>query len=154
MHDGRIQQVGTAISIYRQPRNQFVADFIGRANFLPATVNAKNDDSWSVTVQGINLNIPASASPDLKAGDEALVLARPESIRLHVEPAPSGRSIQGTVQHTFYLGSLAEYNVEMGGQSVAVVLHDPKAGDLFAPGTTVHVDFLDTNLYLLPWDHA
>ncbi|NJN81654.1 MAG: TOBE domain-containing protein [Caldilineaceae bacterium] len=129
-------------------------DFIGRANFVPARVNAKREDSWSVSVQGINLEIPASASPDLRSGDEALVLARPESIRLHLEPAPSGRSIKGTVQRTFYLGSLAEYDIEVGGQTISVVLHDPKAGDLHEPGATVYVDFLDANLYLLPKSSA
>ncbi len=35
MHRGRVQQVGSALEIYRRPRNRFVADFIGRANFLP-----------------------------------------------------------------------------------------------------------------------
>jgi iron(III) transport system ATP-binding protein len=38
MNQGRIMQIGTADQIYRRPTNIFVADFIGKANFLPAHV--------------------------------------------------------------------------------------------------------------------
>lgn len=34
MNEGRVEQVGTSEEIYRKPVNQFVADFIGRANIL------------------------------------------------------------------------------------------------------------------------
>ena len=34
---GRIVQRGTPQEIYRQPKSQFVADFVGSANFLPGT---------------------------------------------------------------------------------------------------------------------
>ncbi|MCB1299621.1 MAG: ABC transporter ATP-binding protein, partial [Microthrixaceae bacterium] len=38
MSGGRIQQSGSAPEIYRRPQNRFVADFIGRANFIPVDV--------------------------------------------------------------------------------------------------------------------
>ena len=34
MNDGRIQQIGTPIDIYNEPKNAFVADFIGESNIL------------------------------------------------------------------------------------------------------------------------
>jgi ABC-type Fe3+/spermidine/putrescine transport system ATPase subunit len=129
-----------------------VADFIGRANFLPVTVSDVLDGSWVVKLDDITLTIPGSATTALKPGDAALMLARPESIQIFVEPAPSGRSLPGTVRRTSYMGSLAEYDVEFDGKLISVVRHDPKAEDLYAKGTPVHIDFLDTNLYLLPND--
>jgi iron(III) transport system ATP-binding protein len=152
MHDGMIQQSGTAVEIYRHPHNRFVADFIGRANFLPVTVSDVLDGSWVVKLNDITLTIPGSATTALKPGDAALMLARPESIQVFVEPAPSGRSLPGTVRRTSYMGSLAEYDVEFDGKLISVVRHDPKAEDLYAKGTPIHIDFLDTNLYLLPND--
>ena len=152
MHNGEIQQSGTAVNIYRHPHNRFVADFIGRANFLPVTVADVLGKSWVVKLDDIVLNIPGSATTDLNPGDAALMLARPESIQIFVDPTPSGRSLPGTVRRTSYMGSLAEYDVELDGKLISVVRHDPKAEDLYAEGTPVHLDFLDTNLYLLPSD--
>src|SRR5262245_40566541 len=40
---GRIVQRGTPHEIYRKPRTQFVADFIGSANFLTGTVKEAHD---------------------------------------------------------------------------------------------------------------
>ena len=49
MNKGRVQQTGKAIEIYRHPQTRFVADFIGRANFLPV-------DSWNATPMGGQCN--------------------------------------------------------------------------------------------------
>jgi iron(III) transport system ATP-binding protein len=132
MHDGMIQQSGTAVEIYRHPHNRFVADFIGRANFLPVTVSDVLDGSWVVKLDDITLTIPGSATTALKPGDAALMLARPESIQIFVEPAPSGRSLPGTVRRTSYMGSLDELDVEFDGKIISVVRHDHKAEDLYA----------------------
>ena len=36
LKDGQVQQVGTPTEIYREPISQFVAEFIGETNFVPA----------------------------------------------------------------------------------------------------------------------
>ena len=38
MDEGKIQQIGTPTDIYNEPRNSFVADFIGESNILNATM--------------------------------------------------------------------------------------------------------------------
>ena len=38
MKDGRIQQIGTPIDIYNEPKNAFVADFIGESNIINGTM--------------------------------------------------------------------------------------------------------------------
>jgi len=38
MHDGVIQQMGSPIDIYNEPKNAFVADFIGESNILPGVM--------------------------------------------------------------------------------------------------------------------
>ncbi|MBK6865020.1 MAG: putative 2-aminoethylphosphonate ABC transporter ATP-binding protein [Ideonella sp.] len=40
MNEGRIEQVGTPLAVYRDPASPFVADFVGRINALPATLEA------------------------------------------------------------------------------------------------------------------
>ena len=38
MNQGVIEQIGTPVEMYRFPTNRFVADFIGRANFVSGEV--------------------------------------------------------------------------------------------------------------------
>ena len=152
MHNGRIQQIDSAIEIYRRPRNRFVADFIGRANFLPVSVVSGTDRHWTVALHETTLPVQAAAEMALAPGDQALLLARPESVHLH-PTAPVGKPrIQGIVRRTSYLGSLAEYDVELAGQTILAVRHDPGEADLYADGSEIYVEFEEENLYLLPAD--
>ncbi len=40
MNQGTVEQVGTPLEVYREPASPFVADFVGKANVLPAHVRA------------------------------------------------------------------------------------------------------------------
>src|SRR5512143_3545286 len=52
MNQGRIEQIGTPVEVYRFPNRRFVADFIGRANFVPGEVQDKRDGRLTVSVLG------------------------------------------------------------------------------------------------------
>jgi spermidine/putrescine transport system ATP-binding protein len=46
MNKGVIQQIGSPIGIYNEPKNAFVADFIGESNIISGIMNA---DTWSLS---------------------------------------------------------------------------------------------------------
>jgi iron(III) transport system ATP-binding protein len=148
MHKGRVQQVGNAIGIYRRPANRFVADFIGRANFLPVDILDRTGDRWQVRLHG--LTFTASGAEDVVSGKGAVLLVRPESLRLSAQPPAGGDTLRATVTRTFYLGSLAEYEIDLAGQRLIAVRHDPGEDDLYPAGTSVYVQLLRDNIYLLP----
>jgi iron(III) transport system ATP-binding protein len=148
MHQGKVQQAGGAVEIYRRPANRFVADFIGRANFLPVEVLGRAGDKWQLRLQGLELAAPAADGA--QHGTGAVLLVRPESLRLSPRQSPGDISLPATVARTSYLGSLAEYEIDLGGQRLVVVRHDPGEEDLYAPGTAVYVQLLRDNVYLLP----
>jgi spermidine/putrescine transport system ATP-binding protein len=52
MNEGRILQLGTPGEIYEQPRNRFVADFIGQTNFLDVDVVGVDGDVVAVDLPG------------------------------------------------------------------------------------------------------
>ena len=60
MHHGRVVQVGTAYDVYRRPVNAFVADFIGKANLLPARVVGVSSDRLDLEVLGRPLSVPSA----------------------------------------------------------------------------------------------
>ncbi|MBE2240256.1 MAG: ABC transporter ATP-binding protein [Caldilineaceae bacterium] len=151
MHRGRVQQIGTALEIYRRPHNRFVADFIGRANFLPVQVLERTAAGWQIRLFEQTLEAAGEADAATTAASEALLMVRPESIHLFpTRPDHGATAWPGVIVRTSYLGSLAEYDVVVDGQPLLAVRHDPSESDLYAVDQPVYVQFLRENAYLLP----
>jgi iron(III) transport system ATP-binding protein len=150
MHNGRIQQADTAPNIYRRPANRFVADFIGRANFLPVTVLAREGNRWIVGLQDLKIHVPMTTHFMPTLGSAALLLVRPESIRLSRGEHNGDPILTGKVERTAYLGSLAEYEVTTSGGRIAAVQYDPGVEDLYPVGASINLELISENLYLLP----
>ncbi|ADV97640.1 ATP-binding component of an ABC superfamily oligogalactan transporter [Yersinia pestis biovar Medievalis str. Harbin 35] len=82
MNYGKIEQMGSPMSLYYNPVNKFVAGFIGspKMNFLPATAESWQPDSVTVTVaEGHSLTLALHTSP-LQAGDPVTIGIRPEHL--------------------------------------------------------------------------
>jgi iron(III) transport system ATP-binding protein len=77
----RIAQIGTAHEIYRRPANTFVADFIGKANFLAAHVVGAFPGHLDLEVLGRTLSIQLSDGAP-RVGERATLLVRPEAMIL------------------------------------------------------------------------
>ncbi len=148
MNDGHIQQVGSAVEIYRRPSNRFVADFIGRANFLPVEIVARDERGWHFRLFDLTLATSAAAQP-FTAGQRALLMVRPESMSIATTPPDGAEALAATVIRTSYLGTLVEYELDLQGECVTAVRHDPNETDLYSPGTQVYLRLLRENLYLL-----
>ena len=146
MNRGKIEQVAPPREIYQRPASAFVADFIGRSNFLRGTVAAQESGALLVEVMGRRLRVPASATAaPLRPGDEARLLIRPEAVRI----GPGG-TFSGSVQRATYLGPVVEYDVALGDSVINVLDADPLRATVYEPPSPVEVEFLDGCLYLLP----
>lgn len=147
MHQGKIEQVGSPTEIYRHPQTRFVADFIGRANFVESTVRDRQDGQLVVDVLGAMLTVPA-AKGDFRENQPATVVVRPEMVDIDV---PEGQ-VEGIVRRATYLGNVIEYDVEVAGQLLALVEHDPRHATVHPEGQAVRLRFLEDCLYVLPGD--
>ncbi|MBW8727091.1 MAG: ATP-binding cassette domain-containing protein, partial [Inquilinus limosus] len=78
MHSARIVQDGTPRDLYERPANRFIADFIGNANLLPATLQGRDGALAAVRIGDITLRLPHR---DLPPGAIEVAL-RPQAIRL------------------------------------------------------------------------
>ncbi|MBZ0277479.1 MAG: ABC transporter ATP-binding protein, partial [Anaerolineae bacterium] len=144
MNQGRIDQMGTPDEIYRRPATRFVADFIGRANFLETRASAVDDGRATVTLLGQTVAVSAAGSP--RSGDTLIAVLRPEALKLRAD----SQLQQGLVEQAMYLGSEVEYHVRVGEQVMVVVENDPRASHIFREGETVGVDFIPDVVHLLP----
>ena len=84
LHAGRIEQVGTPLSLYNRPHNTFVAGFIGspRMNLIGTTVS-RIANGWSFEVGGMTVQTPEVSG--LEDGMRCTLGIRPEHIRLDGE---------------------------------------------------------------------
>ncbi|MBM3547446.1 MAG: ABC transporter ATP-binding protein [Alphaproteobacteria bacterium] len=112
MSQGVIQQIGTPTELYERPANAFVADFIGKSNFLKGRLGA---DGRFVTEGGLELK-----TADGNASSTLLAI-RPEKIALGSAAMGLDNRLQGTVDLVTYLGSLTEYRVRVSPTETVTV---------------------------------
>jgi putative spermidine/putrescine transport system ATP-binding protein len=141
MERGRIQQVGRPLDIYRNPVNEFVADFIGLGNILP--VACEGDDS--IVLPGgqrlVVASVP-SVPPDARAPhrrDGVRLLIRPEDVC--VRPAPSGahvpraepaapNALAGRITFVRDVGASIEATIDCDGFSLTAATTPRETPDL------------------------
>jgi iron(III) transport system ATP-binding protein len=110
MDAGVIQQMGSPREIYQNPENQFVADFIGTANFLEVEVR----QGKTYLVGGPERPLPL-AKPEKGEGRMKLMV-RPEEVRLD-----RGRgTLEAKIEQKMFLGDAVTYLVDIHGQLLRV----------------------------------
>ena len=142
MHQGRIAQIGTPEELYDQPSNRYVADFIGRSNFI--TARAVGRDGEQVLAEGPGgLRFVARSGKGMATGSAVTLSLRPEEIRILPKGgADGGHEMQ--VTHRIFLGEHVEYHLRSAALEhlIAVV---PRSVNLIegAPdvGMSVHASW-------------
>jgi iron(III) transport system ATP-binding protein len=119
MRGGVIIERGTPYDIYLRSDNPFVVDFIGRANFLEATITGYRDDGHAVVSCALG-NITCIAPPDLAPGTKVTMYTRPESFEVVPPSSPARENeFEGTITSLLFAGEAYEAEVSVAG---AVIL--------------------------------
>jgi iron(III) transport system ATP-binding protein len=141
MKAGAVEQRGTPHAIYARPVNRFVADFIGKANFVEATVR----DATSVDIAGTPIAVAEIGNRSV--GMSVTLVVRPEAVRLSRDAG----ALTGTVRRVMFLGSLAEYLVSVDGAGDWLVdCPNPAETGLYAVGEIVRLDPSPSSVHVLP----
>lgn len=85
LNDGQVEQRGTPDELYSQPRNLFVASFIGNPsmNFLDATVRAASDDAVTLTVEDAEFTFDVTRVGNIEADNKVVIGFRPEIVEVY-----------------------------------------------------------------------
>ncbi len=146
MKDGLIQQIGAPVEIYSHPCNRFVAGFIGKANFLDATIKDINNEQLILDFMGKEIIAP-HWNKSLKQGDSVVIVARPESV---IIDEPSEDCIEGTVINSVYFGSQMLYEVKITDDLIfRIEVADPQQHIQYSAGIKVGLTFKDRSLHIL-----
>ncbi len=126
MRGGVVQQVADPVTLYEQPANRFVADFIGESNFLLGQVDGVESNEATVWVDGVAepMMLPVNGH-SLSSGQDVTLTVRPEKLTLFpVDEAVGNANLQsatGTVRDIVYLGTDTRYLVELpSGEGLTV----------------------------------
>jgi len=137
MNQGYIQQIGTPEDIYNEPKNAFVADFIGESNILPATmVQDKLVKILGATFPCVDVGFGRNRPVD--------AVIRPEDIDL---VKPEDGIIEGVVTHLIFKG--VHYEMEVTANNFEWLVHST---DMVEVGTEVgiQVDPFDIQIMKKP----
>jgi len=121
MRDGKIEQDGTPREIYEEPKNLFVASFIGEINIFNATVIERLDEERvRASVEGRECNISVKFA--VEPGQPLNVLLRPEDLRVdEVHDESEAEGLIGYISERNYKGMTLESVVELeNGKMVTV----------------------------------
>ena len=134
MDGGVLVETGVPQQIYRRPRAEFTANFIGVANAFDGTVRAADANGLVLqTPQGV---LRAEAHPGVRGGDAVRVFVRPENISL-TRKRHGDDDWTGTVRYGIYQGDCWDYTVDVNGADVRVRVHNEKVG--LGHGDTVYL---------------
>lgn len=133
MAEGEIQQIGTPTDIYNEPKNAFVADFIGESNILDGVMLADRCVRFAAhTFDCVDGGFAKNEPVD--------VVVRPEDVDV---VAPEAGMLTGIVSGVTFKGVHYEIIVDIGGfkwmiQSTDYVAPDQKIG-LFIEPDAIHI---------------
>jgi sulfate/thiosulfate transport system ATP-binding protein len=139
MNKGRIEQVGHVDTVYEQPANPFVFDFLGGTNVLPV----------EIADQAVRLPGQAESIADTRTplSGQALLYVRPGDIRLATEPAAG---LQARIARVHRTGPLIRIDARVSATDTPLSIelphlhHDTQA---FQAGAEVRLRLLQFSVY-------
>jgi 2-aminoethylphosphonate transport system ATP-binding protein len=138
MDRARLRDCGTPQELYRKPRTEFTASFVGNANLLPVTV-----DGDGVLFAGTRV-APAAIPDRVAPGSTATLCVRPHLVGLGDGPNP----LRGTVAEVQWRGSTHRLYVDVAGHRIKADVRELRETPALGDAVTVH--FASEDAVLLP----
>jgi spermidine/putrescine transport system ATP-binding protein len=110
MNRGRVEHLGPPEEIYLRPASLFVAGFIGQTSLLPCTVEERTPSRVGVSLPGGARTTAGGAAQGCVVGSEAVMVLRPEHMRLSTDPPGAGAlALQVRVTQEVFQGAVIRY---------------------------------------------
>ena len=142
MEKGVVAQMGNPQEIYYHPKSEFVADFIGEANFLRGPMTGRDGNYVMLNIEGNS--VKAVGDPGMEAGKNYTIVLRPEAASL----AEKG-GLPCTVVLSCFMGSYQNYHVMVGDTLVKLEEHNPKNKRIYNVGEKCCLVFEPDSVHVL-----
>jgi iron(III) transport system ATP-binding protein len=151
MRNAVVEQVGNPDEVYRRPASVFVADFIGRSNFLKVE-SAKKSGDKNATVEVSGKTLEVAAQEDALASNKPVLLVRPESIAVSASQSTTPGKGEGIVSNVVFYGNHVEYTLDTQEGVILAVVSDPVYEEIVPVGKIAKYSFAQDRAWLLPSD--
>ena len=140
MRDGYIQQIGTPQEVFNNPRNLFVAGFIGtpQMNFFDAKLT-REQGKYFVELGGVKVELSEEKQARLAANN-----VEPQEVTLGVRPEHTtlgDTGIVAKVDVSEMMGSSVHLHVTAEGRDVIIIVPTLEMKGNHGIGDTVHFNF-------------
>jgi mannopine transport system ATP-binding protein len=121
IHKGRLVQIGSPIDLYLRPKDAFVADFVGKMNFMDANVAEAGGGGCVLDIaRGSKIVVTSAAlSEPVKTGQRVRVALRPEQLSLAGPDEAPQHAFRGILETSIFVGSLQVFLIRVFG----ILLH-------------------------------
>ena len=142
MNKGVVAQIGTPQEIYYRPKDAFVANFIGEANFLDGRLLSKEGNKGVLSVYDYQVDV--ENVEDFVPDENCTLVLRPESAVLDTQG-----QLPCVVIMSCFMGSYQHYQVKVGNVVVQITDFNPRYKRIFQVGEKAYVKFQACDSHLL-----
>ncbi len=141
LNEGIIEQVGTPREVYQKPANEFVANFIGKANFVTGKIEKITDSTTDVNLEGVTYTLNEKAN--VGVGDTVKVVIRPDAVNT------AKKDYSAKVVKSIFMGDSHDYWVEFGGKEFEFSDYYPATKKVYNTGETITFGFDEDSIHIL-----
>lgn len=151
MEKGVIKQIGSPSEVYNNPKDLFVANFVGDRNIKKVKLIAKGEEYFTVKLGASIVDIRCSNQADCicAPGEDAILAMHADKMKITCTEAPNTLSGQVTSMH--YAGSQVRIEVDVDGAEMTVIEYQRNECD-FGVGDTVYITWEKSGAVLLPFE--
>ncbi|MDD4397171.1 MAG: ABC transporter ATP-binding protein [Sphaerochaetaceae bacterium] len=142
MDKGVVAQMGTPYEIYYNPVNEFVADFIGEANFLRGPMVGTEGEFAILDIDGHRCKV--EKHDGMSEGSTYTAVLRPEASSLS-----DTDGVPCKVILSCFMGSYQNYHVMVGKTLVRLEEYNPKHKKIYKVGDECRLNFDPVSVYVL-----
>ena len=119
MKDGQKQQEGNPETVYNEPANHFVADFLGHSNFIQGEVVEVDGQRVNVKIETGDI-LFAENKGGFSKGDPVEIIVRAQRFdafpKDEFEPVEGMNHFQGRIKDRSYMGGEVSYFIKLGAE--------------------------------------
>lgn len=151
INKGEIQQLGNPRDVYNNPKNLFVADFIGDRNIKNVEVLEKNSEYCKIKLGAniVDINCSDCDSSFCNPGDMAILAIHMDKMRVSCDEISN--CLSGFVLSVHYAGSQIRTEIDVDGDTVTVIEYQNNTCD-YEVGDKVYITWEKSGAVLLPME--
>lgn len=150
LRNGRVEQSGRPLDVYRSPHSRFIAGFLGECNVIPLTIPHDGQHDQGLTRGGIPIRGTAHGEPG--PAPQSFALVRPERVVLSRAPADAVNALPVTIRDVLELGPQRRFRATCSETDTDFLIVEQASSDVcgFAVGDQAIASFAEANTVFVP----